>query len=114
MLGCEVIQRDGRIAHAFGQRPAHQRSGSLEADVFVVIAHGSLGGRREDGRGEFLCLTQAGRQRDAADLTRGLIVLPAGADEVTAHDRLDRQCLQTSRDHTAAHERCAFGRIGHH
>ncbi len=47
------------------------------------------------GLGELLGLAQAWRQIDAGDAAGRLVVLPAGAREVAAHDALDRQHLQS-------------------
>jgi len=65
----------------------------LERDVLVVAFLG-LGGRGEDRRGELLRLLEAPGQLDAAHLAGLLVVLPARADEIATHHRLDRQRLQ--------------------
>ena len=47
-------------------------------------------------------MLEPGRQRDAADGAGLLVVLPAGADHVAAHHRLDRQRLEALDDDGAA------------
>jgi hypothetical protein len=68
---------------------------------------------REDRLGQAIRLTQSGGQGNAAHRTGLLVVLPSGADQVTAHHSFDGQCTQAPDDHAAFLERCAFGRIGH-
>jgi hypothetical protein len=48
---------------------------------------------------------------DAAEAAAGLIVLPARADQVAAHHRLDRQRLESAHDHGAAFEQRQIGCI---
>ena len=47
MFAANSYKRDGRIAHARGKVGAHELRGLLEADGFVLVADGRLGGRRE-------------------------------------------------------------------
>ena len=69
--------------------------------------------RREDRLGELLRLLQALGQRDAADRAGLLVVLPARADDVAAHHRLDRQGLQLLHDDRAAAYLLALFRLHH-
>ena len=64
--------------------------------------------------GQLLGLLQSRRQRNAADPARGLVVLPAGADQVAAHHRLDGQCVEPPRDHRATFGLRPFGRVRQH
>jgi hypothetical protein len=77
-------------------------------------AIGRLRGWREDGRGEFLRLAQAGWQGNSAHLAGSLVILPAGADQVTAHYRFDGQGLEAPRHHAAAFHLRTLGGIGQH
>ena len=61
-----------------------------------------LGRRREDRRGKLRCLAKTGRQRNPADRAGALVILPAGAGDVSPHHGFDRQ-----RRETLNHERSA-------
>ena len=74
---------------------------ALEVDRLVVAGLG-LRRRREDRRRQALGLAQAGRELDPGDLAGRLVVLPARAGDVAAHDALDREHLQPADDHRAA------------
>ena len=88
------VERERRVAHLLGQRAvADERDGALEVDRLVVALLGLRRGR-EERLGQLLGLLQAGGQRDARDRAGGLVVLPAGAGDVAAHDALDRQHLE--------------------
>jgi hypothetical protein len=66
-----------------------------------VFTGRGLGRRREDRRGQPVGEAQPGWQGNAAHLAGRLVVLPAGADQVAARHRLDRQRPQAPR-HAAA------------
>src|SRR6202165_2267251 len=59
---------------------------------------------RKDGLWQPVRFTQSHRQRDTTDFSRGLIVLPTRAGDVTAHHAFDRKWLRFSNDHGAACE----------
>ena len=65
------------------------------------MADVGLRARREDRLRQLLGLLQSARQRDAGDGAARLVVLPAGAGDVAAHDALDRQHLQAAHDERA-------------
>ncbi len=66
-----------------------------------------LGGRGEDRLGKTIGLAQALREFNAADGAGLLVVLPAGAGEITADDTFDRKHLRPLDQHAAALElRC--------
>ena len=75
--------------------------------IFVVIADVGFRGRRENRFRQLLGLFKTGRQFDAANGPAGLVILPAGADQVAAHDRFDRQRLEPLDDHAAGAKRFA-------
>ncbi len=93
-VGRERVQLDRHVAHPLHQRAvADQLGGALEVDR-LVVAHLGLRARREDRLGQLLGLAQARRQLDPRDRAGRLVVLPARAGDVAAHDALDRQHLQ--------------------
>ena len=49
--------------------------------------------------------------RRACSISVALVVLPAGTDQVAAHDGLDRERLQSADDDCTTLERDAFGGI---
>ena len=65
------------------------------------------------GSGSAVRHAQPGGQLDAADLAGALVVLPAGADQVTAHDGFDRQRLQLADDDRAIGEAGAVAGVRH-
>ena len=69
----------------------NQRPDDIHGNVLVVLALGGLGAGRENRFGEPLGDLHAGRQRNSAHLSRDLVVLPSGSDQVAAHDGLHRQ-----------------------
>ncbi len=86
---------------------SHQRAvadelgGSVEVDRLVVADVGLRAGR-EDRLGQLLGLAQPLGQRDPGDGAGGLVVLPARAGDVAAHDALDGEHLQALHDQRAA------------
>jgi hypothetical protein len=86
---------------------------ALEGDVLVVAALGLVAGVKI-GLGQLLRLLQALGQPDAAHHAGGLVILPARADQVAAHHRLDRQRLQFfHHDGAVAHLRFLFLALHH-
>lgn len=77
------VDGEGQVAQAVGEVGAEAGGNKIEGNVLVVPAFGFVGGR-VDGLGQTRAILQAGRQRDAADGARALVILPAGADEVAA------------------------------
>jgi len=77
--------------------------GAFERDVLVVAADG-FGGRSENGFGQPIGLTKAGREFDAADGAIGLIFLPTGAGEIAARDAFDGKRMRFANDHGASRE----------
>ena len=105
------VQLECVVANLSRNRWADQRDDLVVADVLVVLADGSLGRRREDWLRQPIGHAQARRQLDPADPPGALVVLPARADQVAAHHRLDRQRPQTLNDHRTAGEHGEFGRV---
>ena len=105
-----AVQRQRNCAHA--RRTVHTDAllDLREADVLVVPTELGLFRRREDRLRQLLGLAETLRQRDAADRTASLVVLPPRADQVAAHDRLDRERLQLARHHRPAPHLRALGR----
>ncbi len=68
---------------------------------FVVVADRRLGRGSKDRLGQFLGLTQAVGQFDAADLAGALVILPTAADQIAACDRFHRYRFELARDHRA-------------
>ena len=81
--------------------------GFFEGNVFVV-AGGRFCRGREDRLGKLRGFDQACRQRDAADAAGPLVVLPAGAGKIAAHDTFDGDRLGAFYEHGAARQ---FGRV---
>ncbi|ABA49009.1 hypothetical protein BURPS1710b_0998 [Burkholderia pseudomallei 1710b] len=101
VIGRFLVQPDRDVANRRGELGADAPLGFLERDVLVVMAHLGLRGGREDRLGELLRVRQAGRQLDAAHLARRLVVLPAAARQIAAHDRLDEDRLKPLDDDRA-------------
>jgi hypothetical protein len=80
---------------------AHQLHRALEADVLIVLAQLRLERRGVDRFGQPVAVAQALGKRDAADAPRGLVLQPARADQIAAHDRFDRMHLQLVHQHGA-------------
>ncbi len=59
-----------------------------------MLSHVRFGGRGENRLRQAIRLTQTRRKRDAAHPAGGLIVLPAGADEIAPDDGLHGQGFQ--------------------
>ncbi len=94
MVGGEGIQRDRQVAQLLHDRAvADDLGGLVEVDRLVVADVGLRRGR-EDRLGQLLGLPQALGQGDPRDGARRLVVLPARAGDVAAHDALDGQHLE--------------------
>ena len=94
VLGDRLVDGDRDVAQPPGELVgAHELRGPGQVDRLVVALLG-LRRRREDRLRQLLGLLQAGGQLDAGDRARALVVLPARARDVAAHDALDRQHLQ--------------------
>src|SRR5699024_934069 len=87
--GGAPVDRQRHLTHLLRQLAANHADHGIEADVFVMIAEFRLRRRRENRLFQLLGLLQPGRQLDTADAARGLVILPAGTDDVTAYDGLD-------------------------
>ena len=70
------------------------------ASLLVFTGLGLVGGREQRFR-ELFGLLQPVGQVNAADLSRGLVVVPAGTDQVTTHNGFDGQRLQSLHDERA-------------
>ncbi|KAG0923494.1 hypothetical protein G6F31_019482 [Rhizopus arrhizus] len=112
-LGSFSVQLERDVADALGQFLAHFLDHVREVDVFVVHAEFGLGGGREDGLGQLAGLLQAGGQLDAADGAGGLVVFPAGTDQVAAGNRFHQDRLQAL-DHDGAAAHLVHFVRGHH
>src|SRR5215211_1594536 len=112
MRRAELVYRYRQAAQLLQQRAvADDLSGAVEVDVLVVVANLGLGRRREDRLGQLLRLLEPVRQLDPADGAARLVVLPARARDVAAHDALDRHHLQPLDQHRAPAE--ILGHVGH-
>ena len=67
---------------------------ALVRDVHVVLAQGRLPGGGVDRLGQAVAVLEPLGQRDAADRARLLVLLPAAAREVAAHDALDGEHVE--------------------
>ncbi len=104
VFGGGGVEGDADVAHLGGQLLADAVFHLFEGDVLVVLADVGLGGRGEQRLGQLVGLAQAGGQLDAADGAACLIVLPAGADDVAAHDGFHQDRLEAlGHDGAAAH-----------
>ena len=94
VLGDLRVHGHRHVAHrARPARASPTSRPSLDVDR-LVVALLRLGRRREDRLRQLLGLLQARRQLDARDPAGRLVVLPARAGDVAAHDALDRQHLE--------------------
>src|SRR3989475_9137136 len=90
VVGGELVDAQGGVAHALGQVGTDLLHHRIEIDVLVMVADGGLGRGGEDRLRQLLGLAQAVGQVDTADLAGALVVLPAAADQVAAGDRFHR------------------------
>ena len=104
VVGRQPVQHQAHPAYFLGAFGAEQLHRLFEVDVLVVIADGGLGGGGVDRFRQLLGLLQARGQLDAADLAGLLVILPARADQVAAHDGLHRQRAQPLDDDRAVLE----------
>src|SRR6185312_11047091 len=74
---------------------ASDELGSFVARDVLVVARLRLRRRREDRLRELLRFDEPFREAVAADLAGRLVVLPAGAGDVAAHDAFDREHLES-------------------
>ena len=109
MVARARVQLQARVAHLPGALPPEPVLDLGERDVLVVGAVPRLGRGREQRFGQALGQAQARRQRNAAHASGLLVVAPAGADQVAAHDGLHRQGLQAARAHAAPGQLRALG-----
>src|SRR5579863_247559 len=93
ICGRSTIDIDADCADAFSKFYTDERRGLLERNIFVVPG-GGFGGGSENGLGQMIRFAQAGWERNAADFAGGLVVLPAGAGNVAAHDAFDGKRLR--------------------
>ena len=96
------VQLDRDFADLGGQLGADFVFHLFKGDVFVVLTQVCLGSWGEDWFRQLVGLLQAFRQLDAADRAGGLVVFPAGADDVAAYNRLHQDWLQALRHNGAA------------
>ena len=81
---------------------AEQVRSLSHADVFIVLAQFGLGGGRKQRRFQLVGFAQVGGQLVAAQGAGGLVILPAGAGDVAAHNAFHRQGLGLAHDDGAA------------
>src|ERR1700721_777064 len=98
-----MVDFDADCADAFSKFYADKRGGLLERNVFVVSG-GGFRGWSENGLGQTIRFAKAGRECNAADFCRGLVVLPAGAGNEATHYAFDGKRLRFAHDHGAAIE----------
>ena len=101
VLGGGAVEEKRDLLDAPEQVVPDELGGLVARDVLVVTAR-RLRRRREDRLGKLLRLLQTLRQPVPADLARRLVVLPARARDVAAHDALDRQHLEPPTLHRPA------------
>ena len=111
VVGGLDVGLQGAVAQLVGADGADQFDDVGEADVLVVCAEFGLGGRREQRLVELAGLPEAGRQRDAADLTGALVVQQAGAGEVAAGHTLHRHHVECANHQRAAQHLVGDARI---
>ena len=76
-----VVYHCDAVPQLLGRFPADDLCGPLERDVLVVAGLGLIGGR-EEGFVELVGHAVSLAQGNAADVTRRLVVLPPGADQI--------------------------------
>ena len=104
MGGGLLVQRERYRSHPLGERTVYdQLRSALEVDVLVVSLL-RLGGRGEQRLGKAIGLAQATGKLDPAHRPSALVVLPAGAAQVAAHDALNEQRLGFLHQHGAARQ----------
>src|SRR5882757_9126132 len=109
MSCCFVVDVECDGAERIGVGWAYGLFHCLIGDVFVVAAGVDFGGGGEDGFGQAIGFTEAGRQLDAADRSGLLVVLPSRSGEVAAHDALNGEHLRSLDEHTATVELMEIG-----
>src|SRR5207248_7149608 len=87
------VQADRDLLDLAQPRFSDELGGLVAGDVLVVAGLGLRRGR-EDRLRQLLGLAQPGRQRVARRRAGRLVILPARAGEVSAHDALDREHLE--------------------
>ena len=100
-----AVHADARVPHPLGELASDEPRRRFEVDVLVVRAGLGLGRGGEDDLGQLVRLPQTGRQADSAYRPGALVVFPPRADEVAAHDGLDRQRSETTHDHGLIRDR---------
>src|ERR1700732_1199125 len=99
LVSAMLMTRLRGVAYRGGKLCTDERGHFLETDVLIVSADLRLGRRREQRLRQPPGQLQSRRQGDPAHPPARLVVLPAGADEIAAHYRLDGQRLQPPADH---------------
>ena len=112
--GRPVVQRQADTTDFLRQVRPQQLAAAFKRNVFIMVAQFGLGGRRKDRLRQFLGLLQPRRQGNPADGAGGLIILPAGANQVTADHRLDRQCPEFPDHNGTALQQGALRRVVDH
>ncbi len=101
----EDLQR--QVAQGCCGLETDELDGALERDVLVVLAVGSLPRGGVDGLGQLVAVAEPGGQSNAADTLRLLILEPAAAGEIRAHDTFHGEHVEVGHEHGAA-----FNRLG--
>src|SRR5258708_1869912 len=109
MSGGFVVDVESEGAKRVGVGRSYGLCHCVIGDVFVVAAGVDFCGGGEDGFGKAIGFPEAGRQLDAADRAGLLVVLPAGAGEIAAHDALYGEHLRSFDEHAATVELIEIG-----
>ena len=104
------VQPQGDITDTRGHVCANGLHDMLEIDVLVMQAELGLRSRRKDRLRQLARLLQSGRQAYPAHGARGLVILPARADQVAARNRLDQNGLKALDHHGSADDLIALVR----
>ena len=97
-----VVDFEGQRAKCGGVSWANGLFDSLIGDVFVVAARVDFRSGGEDGFGQAIGFSEAGRQFDAADRAGLLVVFPSGSRDIAAHDTLYRKHFGSLDEHATA------------
>ena len=92
--GDRLVDGDRDVAQPLGQLARADELGRRGQVDRLVVALVRLRRRGEDRLRQLLGLLQPGGQLDPGDGAGGLVVLPARAGDVAAHDALDREHLE--------------------
>src|SRR5260370_33974184 len=99
-----VVDFESKSAERVGVGWAYGLFHCLIGDVFVVAAGVDFGGGGEDGFGQGIGFTGAGRQLEAADRSGLLVVIPSRSAEGAAHDGLSEEPPRTLAEQTSTAE----------